>query len=78
MLVAERSEGVRRIVFILSLLFVFGWISWIGIMSDGFSGIKSIGWLIFAGGLIVAYLLPQLICKTSYWVMDGFKKDKET
>lgn len=43
------------------------------ISKDVFSG----WWPVFIVGLIVAYFIPQLICKTVYWVLDGFKKDKE-
>ena len=74
----KRSEGVRRIVLIISVLSVIGWISWVAIKSDGFSGVQLVGWLIFTGGLVLAYFIPQLICRASYWVIDGFKKDKET
>ena len=75
---ANCSLGVRRIVLVLSVLSVIGWVLWVGIESDGFSQVKPIGWLIFAGGMVIAYLLPQLLCKVTYWVIDGFKKDKET
>jgi|LQYC01.1.fsa_nt_gi hypothetical protein len=73
---AKRSIGVRRIVFLLSLLSVIGWISWVGIQSDGFSGIEPFEWLIFLGGVVVAYFVPQLLCKVTYWVIDGIEKDK--
>jgi len=76
---AQRSEGVRRILFLLSVLSVIGWISFLGVMSDGFSTVKPIGWLgwlILVGTSVAAYLTPQLIGKLTYWVIDGFKKDK--
>ena len=75
---AKRSEGVKRIVLVLSVLSVIGWILWVGIASNGFSQVKLVGWLVLAGGLVIAYLIPQLICKVIYWVIDGFKKDKKT
>lgn len=74
---AKRSEGVKRIVLVLSVLSVFGWISFVGI-AIGFSRIEPVGWLVFAVSLVIVYFVPQLICRTTYWVMDGFKKDKET
>jgi len=74
----KRSEGVKRIILIFSVLSVIGWISWVGVTSNGFSLVKSVGWLVFAGGLFIAYFIPRLICKVAYWVTDGFKKDKET
>lgn len=74
----KRSEGVRRVVLIISVLSVIGLIVWVFVESDGFYRIQPMGWLIFAGGLVLAYFIPYLICKIVYWVIDGFEKDKET
>lgn len=73
----KRSEGVRRVVLIICVILVISWISWAGVKSDGFSQFKPVDWLIVAGGLVGAYFIPQLICRACYWVIDGFKKDKE-
>jgi hypothetical protein len=73
---ARRSEGVRRVVLLLSVAAVLGWISWVGVQSNGFSEIKPTGWLIFIAGLIVAYFIPPVLCKVAYWVIEGFEKDK--
>ena len=75
---AKRSEGVRRIVQVLSVLSVVGWISWLGFASKGFYKVQPLGWLILLGGVPIAYIIPQLINKVTYWVIAGFKKDKET
>ena len=72
------SEGVRRIVLVFSVLSIIGWVSWVGIVSKGFSQVKPVGWLVLAGGMLIAYFIPQSICKVTCWVIDGFKKDKET
>jgi hypothetical protein len=74
----KRSEGIKRIVLVLSVLSVIGWVSWIGIESKGFSKVHTVGWLLIAGGILIAYFIPQLICKITYWVIEGFKRDKET
>lgn len=76
----KRSEGVRRIVLLFSILSVIWWISWFAIAFDGFHAfqVKPVAWLVFAVGLFIAYFIPQLICKAAYWVIAGFKKDKET
>lgn len=73
----KRSEGIKRVTLIISVVSVIGWISYVGVASNGFSQVKPIGWLIFVGGLFIAYFVPQLICKTIYWVIDGFKEDKK-
>ena len=75
---AHRSEGVKRILFLLSILSVISWIAFIGVESDGFSTVNPIGWLILVGTSIAAYFAPQLIGKITYWVVDGFRKGKET
>ena len=75
---AKRSEGVRRIVLVLSVLSVIGWITWAGFETSGFYNIPPIGWVILLVGVPIVYIIPQLITKVSYWVMDGFKKDKKT
>jgi len=74
----KRSEGVRRIVLVISVLAVISWISSVGVASKGFSQFALFDWVVFTGGLIFAFFIPQLICKICYWVRDGFKKDKET
>jgi len=75
---AKWSEGIRRIVQVFSVVTVICWISFVGIDSHGFSQITPIGWLIIVGGAVVAYFTPQLICIVTYWVIDGFRKDKGT
>jgi len=73
----KRSEGIKRITLIISVLSVIGWVSYVGVASNGFSQVRLIGWLIFVGGLFIACFIPQLICKAVYWVIDGFKEDKK-
>jgi len=86
---AKRSQGIKRIVFMISILCGIGWISFIGIMSDGFSGFSRVdasgfsqenreAWFFSAAGFAVVYFIPQLICRVVYWVIDGFRKDGET
>jgi|LQYC01.1.fsa_nt_gi hypothetical protein len=70
---SKHSEGVRRIVDVLSVLSVIGWVWFVALKSHWFSNLRPIHWLIFAGGWVVAYFVPQWIRKTIYWVIDGFK-----
>lgn len=75
----RRSVGVKRIVVISSVVSIIAWVSFIGIVSSAFTDMGTYrGWLILAVGMVVAYFVPQLICKAVYWVLDGFRKDKET
>lgn len=73
----KRSIGVKRIVVILSLVSIIAWVIFVFEDSDAFSDMDTVEWLILSVGIVVAYLVPQLICKGVYWVLDGFKKDKE-
>ena len=74
----ERSIGVKRLVVILSVVSVIVWVIFVYFISRGFTDMGTYeGWLWLAVGIVVAYFLPQLICKGVYWVLDGFKKDKE-
>ena len=86
---AKRSEGVRRIVFMISILSGIGWISFVGIMSDGFSGfsrvdasgfsqVDPVPWFFLVAGFAVVYFIPGVIGGVVYWVIDGFRKDGET
>ena len=77
----KRSEGIRRIVLLISILSVISWISYVAVASEGFSKFHHddlFGWAVFIGGAILLFFIPLLICKICYWVRDGFKKDKET
>ena len=74
----KRSIGVKRIVVILSIVSIIAWVLFIGVVSEAFTVMETRGWLILAVGIVVAYFVPQLIWKGVYWVLDGFKKDKET
>jgi uncharacterized membrane protein len=76
----KRSEGVRRIVQLISVLAVISWISFVGWSSKGFKGFNfdDLFWVFFIGVAIFAFFIPQLISIICYWVLDGFKKDKES
>ena len=71
----KRSTGVKRIVVILSVVSTIIWVSVIGV---GMGIVGEEEWFFFVVGIVVAYFVPQLISKLVYWVLDGFKKDKET
>lgn len=74
----KHSEGIRRIVSLISILFAFAWIVFVADKTDGFSRLVAKGWILFVTGTLVAYFTPKVVCKAIYWVIDGFKKDKQT
>ena len=74
---AKRSEGVKRLTLLISILSCIGWILFVAI-GRGFSNFHDRDWFIAIGGLIAAFFIPQLIRIIAYWVIDGFKKDKKT
>lgn len=77
----SRSEGVRRIVLTCSVVLVVFPIFWmfgalignLGDLSD-----MEIAFCILIGvmGSIVFFLIPRAIAKTTYWIIDGFREDK--
>lgn len=72
-----RSEGIRRIFLIISILFVIGWLLWIVKMfNDGMHDVTPLGWIIFLAAGVIAYFIPQFIYRISCWVANGFKEDK--
>ena len=74
----KRSIGVKRIVVILSVVSIIVWVSFMFVVTSAFTDMGgNDAWLALAGGIVVALFVPQLICKVVYWVIDGFKKDKE-
>ena len=73
---AKRSEGIRRIVLTLSVVTPICWIVFLAIESRGFAHVEPIGWLIIVGGAIIAYFIPKLKGIVTYWILDGFRKDK--
>ena len=74
----KRSVGVKRIVTIFSVLSALGWFLFMLIASEGFSNVHVRGLLILILGMLIACLIPHLLCRVVYWVIDGFRKDKET
>ncbi len=73
----QRSEGVKRLVTVLSILFVISWVLLVLFSSDGFSRMHRSGdWLTFIAGIPIAFLIPPLVPKAIYWVKDGFNQHK--
>ena len=77
-----RSEGVRRIVIVCSVVLPVLWVMWaigaigeiIGDLSD-----KEIAFCILIGvmGSIGFFLIPRAIAKNEYWIIDGFREDED-
>lgn len=76
----NRSEGVRRIVMIFSILAAAGWILFVAIASNGFSRREMgfAGWAILIIGTPITFFVPQVISRAIYWVKDGFSQDKSS
>ena len=76
-----RSEGVRRIVLTcsvaLAVLPVF-WMLGALIGNLGALSYMEIAYCILMGviGSVVFFLIPRAIAKTAYWIIDGFREDK--
>lgn len=75
----QRSEGVKRLVTVLSLISVTAWVVLILIDTHMLTRSRDIGeWLIYSAGILITYLIPPLIARVIYWVIDGFQQDRST
>ena len=72
----KRSEGVRRLFLLLSILLTLLWVCVFQEVVPG-SLYPEDAMLFLAGG-VIAFLIPQLIRLAGYWVLDGFRKDRIT
>ncbi len=76
-----RSEGVRRIVLACSVALAVLPVIWmLGalISSLGELSYTEITYCILIGviGSIVFFLIPRAIAKIAYWIIDGFREDR--
>lgn len=74
----QPSEGIKRIVLVLSFLFVGTWSLFALIVIDGFSRAGTGELAFFIIGLPITFFLPQATMKVIYWVKDGFTQDKNS
>jgi len=73
----KRSEGVRRIVLLVSIVATLGWALFVVITTEGFSvKLDPIEWGIIMAGFLVAYFAAPTTSRIVYWIIDGFSKDK--
>jgi hypothetical protein len=42
------------------------------------SGFGAEDWIIFLVGFLIAFCLPLVINKVTYWIIEGFRKDKKS
>lgn len=74
----EQSEGFKRIVLVFSMGFVLSWVIYAIAETNWFANMNERGWIIFIAGIPITYFIPQVIFRVSYWIIDGFRKDRET
>ena len=72
----RRSEGVRRLTRVLSVVGVVCWLAWVGRESNGFEHVKPFGWVVIVAATIAAWFAPVLVCRAAYWVLEGFRLDR--
>ena len=76
-----RSEGVRRIVLTCSVTLAVLPVFWMLAALGGNLGALSyveIAYCVLMGviGSIVFFLIPKAIAKIVYWIVDGFREDR--
>lgn len=55
------TETTRRLSIILSIASMLAWFAWVGVESDGFSGVKPIAWLLIFGAPVCTYIMLLII-----------------
>lgn len=70
------SEGVKRVVMVLSYLFAGVFFLYILVISDGFTYMEGVDWIWLIGLMGVAFAIPIVAAKLFYWIKGGFDKDK--
>ncbi len=74
----NRSEGIKRVCLIISVLFVVSWIIFVLFETKGFTRSTSgINWVIIVAGIPISYYFPKSMLKIGHWVFDGFKQTDE-
>ena len=75
----NRSEGVRRIVLLISVVATISWAVYVVIEVSGFSRKLVLNdWGIIIGGFLVTIFTAPIISKVVYWIIDGFSHDNST
>ena len=69
-----RSEGMRRLSIACIVVGSMTWFGFIAVISNGFIGLNTAGWMIALGGPPALYIIAMVIRLALLWVMDGFKK----
>lgn len=68
-------EGVRRVNVVVGVLCAICWITFLGVVSDGFDGVGLMGFVVLLVGAVLVYLLPALIYRVFRWIKEGFAMD---
>lgn len=72
------KEGIRRLSLFLGTVGSIGWLIFVLIETDFFSGsIEPKGWFIIFAGILFFFIIPYGIVKGVDWVVDGFKRDRQ-
>jgi hypothetical protein len=67
------SEGMKRLGIALGVLASVAWIISIAVLSNGFTHVKPLGWLIFSLGIPVSFGIMFLVVWGVDWVIAGFR-----
>jgi hypothetical protein len=70
--VTLESEGMRRLAIVCGVIGAITWLVFIGKVSNGFSEVQPVGWLILVLGVPVSFALGFVVVWAVDWVMAGF------
>ena len=72
--VNPNNRGYKRLIIILGLLFSIIWIIYYSIIVFKLGFLFNNIYLMFPLGIFLAFLIPYLIYKTTFWIIIGFKE----
>ena len=75
-----KSEGIRRLSILLGILGSIGWIIFVFISSNGYSGLLTFTiriWMIVIAGIPVCFFAFFGLVQGMAWVFEGFIRDKK-
>jgi len=70
-----KSEGMRRLSIVLSVVSVLAWVTFAWVESDGFKLVEPRDWVFLFGAPFVAYLLVMVLRLVALWLLAGFRNE---
>jgi drug/metabolite transporter (DMT)-like permease len=67
------TEGMKRLGIVLGVLASACWVIYVAVVSNGFTAIRPLGWVIFVFGIPESFGVAFLATWGVDWVVAGFR-----